>query len=104
MGDAEFDDDEEDEADEEDDDDEEEEEEIVFETKTRQVFEWELVNRQKAIWARNAADVSDDEYQNFYKSISNDYQDALTWSHFKAEGEIEFKSVLFVPSKAPNDM
>jgi heat shock protein beta len=113
--DAEFDDDDEDEADEEDDDDdvevdeeddddEEEEEEIVFETKTRQVFEWELVNRQKAIWARNAADVSDDEYQNFYKSISNDYQDALTWSHFKAEGEIEFKSVLFVPSKAPNDM
>jgi len=113
--DAEFDYDDEDEADEEDDDDdvevdeeddddEEEEEEIVFETKTRQVFEWELVNRQKAIWARNAADVSDDEYQNFYKSISNDYQDALTWSHFKAEGEIEFKSVLFVPSKAPNDM
>lgn len=113
--DAEFDDDDEDEADEEDDDDdvevdeeddddEEDEEEIVFETKTRQVFEWELVNRQKAIWARNAADVSDDEYQNFYKSISNDYQDALTWSHFKAEGEIEFKSVLFVPSKAPNDM
>jgi heat shock protein beta len=83
---------------------EEDEEEIEFETKTRTVFEWELVNQQKAIWARNAADVSDEEYQNFYKSISDDIHDAITWSHFKAEGEIEFKSILFVPSKAPSDM
>lgn len=91
-----------DEEDEEDDDDEEEE--IEFETKTRHVYNWELVNRQKAIWARNAADVDDEEYQNFYKSITDDHNDALTWSHFKAEGEIEFKSILFVPSKAPMDM
>mmetsp|Transcript_41686 Transcript_41686/g.61198 ORF Transcript_41686/g.61198 Transcript_41686/m.61198 type:complete len:824 (+) Transcript_41686:90-2561(+) len=90
--------------DEDDEDDEDDEEEIEFETKTRKVFDWELVNRQKAIWARNAADVDDEEYQNFYKSISNDYNDALTWSHFKAEGEIEFKSILFVPSRAPHDM
>ena len=85
-------------------DDDDDEEEIEFETKTRQVFNWELVNRQKAIWARSAADVSDEEYQNFFKSITDDYNDALTWSHFKAEGEIEFKSILFVPSKAPFDM
>jgi heat shock protein beta len=84
--------------------DEEEEEEIKFETKTRKVYNWELVNSQKAIWARSSADVTDEEYQNFYKSISNDYNDAQTWSHFKAEGEIEFKSVLFVPSVAPHDM
>lgn len=99
------DDDEDVEVDEDDEDEEdEEEEEIEFETKTRTVYDWELVNRQKAIWARNAADVADDEYQNFYKSISNDYNDAQTWSHFKAEGEIEFKSILFVPSVAPHDM
>ena len=47
---------------------------------------------------------SDEEYQNFYKSISNDYSDAQTWSHFKAEGEIEFKAILYVPKQAPYDM
>eukprot|EP00750_Incisomonas_marina_P013551 INCI17472.1.p1 GENE.INCI17472.1~~INCI17472.1.p1 ORF type:complete len:821 (+),score=209.63 INCI17472.1:129-2591(+) len=97
-------DDDEDDVEVDEDEEDEEEEEIEFETKTRTVYDWELVNRQKAIWARNAADVADDEYQNFYKSISNDYNDAQTWSHFKAEGEIEFKSILFVPSVAPHDM
>ena len=59
---------------------------------------------QAAIWSRESKDVDDDEYRNFYKSISKDYSDPLTWIHFRAEGEVEFKSILFVPSEAPPDM
>merc|ERR1712054_662587 len=48
-------------------------------------------------------DVSDEDYSSFYKSISKDYDDPLSWIHFKAEGEIEFKSILYIPKKSPND-
>merc|ERR1712054_198795 len=48
-------------------------------------------------------DVSDEDYSSFYKSISKDYDDPLSWIHFKAEGEIEFKSILYIPKRAPND-
>merc|ERR1712036_118658 len=68
------------------------------------VFEWEQVNTQKAIWLRSKEDVTEEEYDEFYKSISKDYLDPLTYTHFNAEGEIEFKSVLFLPKKAPFDM
>merc|ERR1712036_103102 len=68
------------------------------------VFEWEQVNTQKAIWLRSKEDVTEEEYDEFYKSISKDYLDPLTWAHFNAEGEIEFKSILFLPKKAPFDM
>merc|ERR1719164_327295 len=68
------------------------------------VFEWEQVNTQKAIWLRAKEDVNEDEYNEFYKSISKDYLDPLSYTHFNAEGEIEFKSVLFLPKKAPFDM
>merc|ERR1712135_14281 len=68
------------------------------------VFEWEQVNTQKAIWLRAKEDVTEEEYNDFYKSISKDYLDPLAYTHFNAEGEIEFKSVLFLPKKAPHDM
>jgi len=83
---------------------EEEEEEIEYETKTRTVWNWELVNKQKAIWGRDKAEVTDEEYENFYKAISKDTQGPSTWTHFKAEGEIDFKSILFVPKQAPYDL
>merc|ERR1712137_1318975 len=67
------------------------------------VFEWEQVNTQKAIWLRSKDDVTEEEYSEFYKSISKDYLDPLSYTHFNAEGEIEFKSVLFLPKKAPFD-
>merc|ERR1712139_539610 len=67
------------------------------------VHEWEQVNTQKAIWLRAKEDVNEDEYNEFYKSISKDYLDPLAYTHFNAEGEIEFKSVLFLPKKAPFD-
>merc|ERR1712127_622897 len=65
---------------------------------------WEQVNTQKAIWLRAKEDVTEEEYNEFYKSISKDYLDPLAYTHFNAEGEIEFKSILFLPKKAPFDM
>merc|ERR1712094_93971 len=86
----------------EDDDDEEEEEEKKPKKKT--VYEWEQVNTQKAIWLRAKEDVTEEEYNEFYKGISKDYLDPLAYTHFNAEGEIEFKSILLLPKKAPFDM
>merc|ERR1712173_88386 len=86
-----------------DDDDDEKEEEKKTPTK-KTVYEWEQVNTQKAIWLRSKEDVTEEEYNEFYKSISKDYLDPLSYTHFNAEGEIEFKSILFLPKKAPFDM
>merc|ERR1719183_2845185 len=87
-----------------DDEKEEEEEEKKAAPKKKTVFEWEQVNTQKAIWLRAKEDVTEEEYTEFYKSISKDYLDPLAYTHFNAEGEIEFKSVLFLPKKAAFDM
>merc|ERR1712232_1422293 len=86
-----------------DDDEKDEEEEKKTPTK-KTVYEWEQVNTQKAIWLRAKEDVTEEEYNEFYKSISKDYLDPLAYTHFNAEGEIEFKSILFLPKKAPFDM
>merc|ERR1712007_414103 len=86
------------------DDDEKEEEEEEKKPKKKTVFEWEQVNTQKAIWLRSKDDVTEEEYHEFYKSITKDYLDPLSYTHFNAEGEIEFKSILFLPKKAPFDM
>merc|ERR1712151_1301686 len=86
------------------DDDEEKEEEEKKAPTEKTVYEWEQVNTQKAIWLRAKEDVTEEEYNEFYKSISKDYLDPLAYTHFNAEGEIEFKSILFLPKKAPFDM
>merc|ERR1712054_324146 len=86
------------------DDDEKEEEEEEKKPKKKTVYEWEQVNTQKAIWLRAKEDVTEEEYNEFYKSISKDYLDPLAYTHFNAEGEIEFKSILYLPKKAPFDM
>merc|ERR1712203_305177 len=88
------------------DDEEKEDEEQEKEKKPtkKTVYEWEQVNTQKAIWLRSKEDVTEEEYNEFYKSISKDYLDPLAYTHFNAEGEIEFKSILFLPKKAPLDM
>merc|ERR1712115_250839 len=95
---------EEDDDDKEEDDDEEKDEEEEKKPKKKTVYEWEQVNTQKAIWLRAKEDVTEEEYNDFYKSISKDYLDPLAYTHFNAEGEIEFKSILFLPKKAPMDM
>merc|ERR1719405_284607 len=85
------------------DDEEKEETEEEKKPKKKTVFEWEQVNTQKAIWLRAKEDVTEEEYNEFYKGISKDYLDPLAYTHFNAEGEIEFKSVLYLPKKAPFD-
>merc|ERR1712174_52970 len=103
--DTEEDDDDDDKDDDEAKDDEEEKEEEEKKSPTKKtVYEWEQVNTQKAIWLRAKEDVTEEEYNEFYKSISKDYLDPLAYTHFNAEGEIEFKSILFLPKKAPMDM
>merc|ERR1719393_349764 len=86
------------------DDEEKEETEEEKKPKKKTVFEWEQVNTQKAIWLRAKEDEEKEEYNEFYKGISKDYLDPLAYTHFNAEGEIEFKSILFLPKKAPFDM
>lgn len=71
-------------------------------TKTEKVdkWDWEVLNGDVAIWSRDSKEISTEEYQAFYKVISKDVEDAQTWIHFKAEGEVEFKSILYIPSEA----
>lgn len=66
--------------------------------------EEETVNTATALWTKPRADVSDEEYQEFYKHVAHDFQDALNWSHNKVEGKLEYTSLLYLPSKAPFDM
>ncbi|MDY6982598.1 MAG: molecular chaperone HtpG, partial [Pseudomonadota bacterium] len=66
--------------------------------------EFEAVNSAKALWTRPRADVSDDEYKEFYKHISHDYSEPLDWSHNKVEGKLEYTSLLYIPKKAPYDL
>jgi len=73
-------------------------------TVTEQEWHWDLVNVIKAIWMREKGEISDEEYNGFYKTISRDAEDPLAYSHFSAEGEIEFKAILYIPSNAPFDM
>ncbi|KAE8674791.1 Endoplasmin-like protein [Hibiscus syriacus] len=69
-------------------------------------YEWELLNDVKAIWLRSPKEVTDEEYTKFYHSLAKDFTDEkpMAWSHFTAEGDVEFKAVLFVPPKAPHDL
>lgn len=71
---------------------------------TEQVWEWETINEVKAIWLREKSDLSDEEYANFYKTITKDHEAPLAFTHFSAEGEIEFKAILFIPANAPYDL
>ena len=73
-------------------------------TITKQVWDWSLINEIKAIWLRPKDEISLREYNDFYKTITKDAEDPLTYSHFSAEGEIEFKAVLYVPRSAPYNL
>jgi molecular chaperone HtpG len=66
--------------------------------------EWETVNRASALWTRPRTEISDAEYQEFYKHAAHDHQDALVWSHNKVEGKLEYTSLLYVPGHAPFDL
>ncbi|MFU0814689.1 MAG: molecular chaperone HtpG [Rahnella inusitata] len=65
---------------------------------------WEQINKAQALWTRGKAEVSDEEYVEFYKHISHDFSDPLSWSHNRVEGKQEYTSLLYIPSQAPWDM
>ncbi|XP_023180461.1 endoplasmin [Xiphophorus maculatus] len=86
----------------------EEEEEDKDKPKTKKVektvWDWELMNDIKPIWQRLAKEVEEDEYKAFYKTFSKDSDDPLAHIHFTAEGEVTFKSILFIPTSAPRGL
>ncbi len=65
---------------------------------------WEGVNKAEALWTRDKSEITDEEYQEFYKHVSHDYGDSLLWAHNKVEGSSEYTSLLYIPAKAPFDM
>ena len=66
--------------------------------------EFEAVNDATALWTRSRTEVSEEEYKEFYKHVSHDFEEPLTWSHNKVEGKLEYNSLLYVPKRAPFDM
>nr|WP_067292718.1 molecular chaperone HtpG [Marinobacterium profundum] len=64
----------------------------------------ETVNSATALWTRSKSEVTDEEYSEFYKHVSHDFNDPLSWSHSKVEGSLEYSSLLYVPEKAPYDL
>ncbi|MFJ5429873.1 molecular chaperone HtpG [Pectobacterium actinidiae] len=65
---------------------------------------WEKINKAQALWTRSKSEVSDEEYNEFYKHISHDFTDPLSWSHNRVEGKQEYTSLLYIPARAPWDM
>lgn len=66
--------------------------------------EFETINDATALWCKSRSEVSDDEYKAFYKHISHDFDDPLSWSHNKVEGKLEYTSLLYLPARAPFDL
>ncbi len=78
--------------------------EALDEEEKKEEAEWEQVNKGTALWMRNKSEISDEEYKEFYKSITHDFEDPLAWTHNRVEGKHEYTSLLYIPSKAPWDL
>ncbi|KKO71539.1 molecular chaperone HtpG [Kerstersia gyiorum] len=66
--------------------------------------EWESVNQASALWTRSKSDITDEQYREFYKHVSHDFEDPLAWTHNRVEGRSEYTQLLYVPRHAPFDM
>ena len=66
--------------------------------------EWEAVNKASALWTRPKKDITGEQYQDFYKAISHDHENPLTWAHNRVEGNTEYTQLLYIPAKAPFDL
>lgn len=82
----------------------EEGEEAKEESKEEKAPEWEVINKAEALWKRPKSEITDEEYNEFYKSVAQDWTDPLLWTHNKVEGNQEYTSLLYIPSKAPFDL
>ncbi len=72
--------------------------------KEEKVIEFEHINKNRPLWCRNAKEVSEEEYSDFYKSLTGDFDTYLDVNHFSVEGNVEFKCLLYVPKRAPYDL
>jgi heat shock protein beta len=70
-------------------------------TKTEKYWDWELANETKPIWMRSSKDTDKEEYNEFYKKTFNEFLEPLAYTHFTTEGEVEFRSILYIPSMGP---
>lgn len=75
-----------------------------FDEDKKDVIEDEVVNTATALWTRSRSEVTDEEYKEFYKHISHDYTEPLSWSHNRVEGNLDYTSLLYIPAKAPFDL
>jgi molecular chaperone HtpG len=78
--------------------------ESMGEDAEKQEPEEETINSATALWTRSRSEISDDEYKEFYKHVSHDFQDPLSWSHNRVEGKLDYTSLLYIPAKAPFDL
>ncbi len=67
-------------------------------------IEYETINKATALWTLPKSKISDEEYKEFYKHLSHDFEDPLLWAHNKVEGKLDYTSLLYVPSRAPFDL
>ena len=91
------------EGDDEEGDEDEEDDEPKTKTVTKTVWDWERLNDVKAIWLRSANEVEEEEYTKFYQALAKNSEEPLAYSHFKAEGDVEFKAILYIPERPSPD-
>lgn len=66
--------------------------------------EWETINQASALWTRSPSEITDEEYKEFYKNLTYDYDEPLTWTHNRVEGRLQYTQLLYIPKKAPFDL